>query len=181
MESENKHQILALSTVTYGTFITMQLCYGLLAGYKNNFDCRKICLSEIFLSENVVSENSFVGKFAVGKIVSENLPSEKLCRKICRRKNIYIYIFRLMFINKFVCLYLPWPNNHSSVFVEWKIKKHTQELFIYTLHFVMILSTPFLTIIQPNFYRYSARFLQLPSPFYLPLYTVFLSFFHSCF
>ena len=78
MESENKHQVLALSIVTYGTFITMQLCYGLFAGYYNNFDCRKICLSENLLSENVISENLLVGKFAVGKIVSQNLPSEKL-------------------------------------------------------------------------------------------------------
>ena len=34
-----------------------------------------------------MSENVVVGKFAVGKYVSENLPSEKLCRKIFRRKN----------------------------------------------------------------------------------------------
>ena len=33
-----------------------------------------------------LSENIDVGKFAVGKYVSVNLPSEKLCRKICRRK-----------------------------------------------------------------------------------------------
>ena len=72
MESENKQQILALSIVTYGTFITIQLGYGFFAGSYNNFDRRKISLSENLL---------------VGKIVSENLPPEKLCRKICRRKN----------------------------------------------------------------------------------------------
>ena len=63
---------------THGTFITIQLCYGLIAGYWNNFDCRKICLSENLLLENVVSEN----------LVSENLLRKICCRKNCCRKNL---------------------------------------------------------------------------------------------